>query len=407
MRFINASFVLSAVAVGSLCGQSVLSVNSGLVHYAQGNVYIADHLYEPKNGHFTSLKNGEELRTEDGLAEILLSPGSYVRVAENSTIRMVSNKLADTRIELVNGEALVERVEFYKDKAAADVKGNLVTMVSAGASTLIPKSGIVEFRTDPARVRVYEGEAQVAQNGTQLTLKKGKETLLSGALMATKFNSKDGDELYRWSERRSGVLALANVSAARQVSSNGYGSSYSGLGGLGLYGLGWGMLGSGYSPYGYGLGFGGYGLGGYGLGGGLGGWAYNPWYGMYTFVPSGGYAYSPFGYNYFSPATVSRVYNSYYNFAPVRNYNSPVIPHNYASARNVGGAAAAPRSAAALSHSIGGGHAVFAGIIWDTTAAAGGRMASSGGRYERRLRSGSGMASGGGGSPRRWRWRWA
>lgn len=132
MRFTNTSFALATLAAGSLCGQSVLSVNSGLVHYAQGNVYIADHLYEPKNGHFTSLKNGEELRTEDGLAEILLSPGSYLRVAENSTVRMISNKLADTQLELVTGEALLERVEFYKDKAAADVKGNLVTMLAAG-----------------------------------------------------------------------------------------------------------------------------------------------------------------------------------------------------------------------------------------------------------------------------------
>ena len=244
MRFTNTSFALATLAASSLCGQSVLSVNSGLVHYAQGNVYIADHLYEPKNGHFTSLKNGEELRTEDGLAEILLSPGSYLRVAENSTVRMISNKLADTQLELVTGEALLERVEFYKDKAAADVKGNLVTMLAAGASTTIPKSGIVEFRTEPARVRVYEGEAQVSQTGTQLTLKKGKETLLNGALMSAKFNAKDSDELYRWSERRSGVLALANVSAARQVSTAVTATATVRVTAvLGLSGLGWGMFG--------------------------------------------------------------------------------------------------------------------------------------------------------------------
>ena len=387
MRF-TTSFALAVLAVGSLCGQSVLSVNSGLVHYAQGTVYIGERLYEPQNSHFTSLKNGQELRTEEGLAEILLSPGSYLRVAENSTIRMISNKLADTQLEVVRGEALLERVDFSKDKAAAEIKGNLVTVVTVGASTTVAKSGIVEFRTDPARVRVYEGEAVIAENGTQLTLKKGKETLLNGALMATKFDAKDGDDLYRWSERRSGVLALANVSSARQVSNSGYGGygygfdplGYGGFGygGLGLFGLGWGMFpgyGYGFNPYG---GFG-------------GGWAYNPWYGMYTFVPVGGYAYSPFGYNFFSPGTVGRVYNSAYNFTPIRNYGSSTIPHNVTNSSSL----ASVRSAAAISRGLmaGGRSGAVSGASF---AGGGGSSGGGGGRGMSAGSSGGGMGGGGG-----------
>ena len=36
----------------------------------------------------------------------------------------------------------------------------------------------------------------------------------------------------------------------------------------------------------------------------LGGWAFNPIFGMYTYLPYSGFGYSPFGYTYYSPNTV-------------------------------------------------------------------------------------------------------
>ncbi|MDQ2945347.1 MAG: FecR domain-containing protein [Acidobacteriota bacterium] len=294
MRFNFAGFVSVAFAAGSLFGQSVLSVKSGLVHYAEGKVYAADKLVEPKFGHFPELKNNDELRTEEGRAEVLLSPGSFLRVAENSSVRMISNLLTDTKIELLTGEALIETVDQTKDRAAAMVKGNSITMLYKDASISLVKSGVYVFNADSGRLRVYEGEAIVNAGGSQLTLKKGKETQLNGVLMATKFDSKLGDELVRWSYRRAGYVAMANVSAAKSFRDNGYGS-----GGFSL------------------------------LGGGFGsGWAFNPYYGMYTFVPGYGFASSPFGYNYWSPFNVGQFYayapylnGSYYGYGNGGNYS--------------------------------------------------------------------------------------
>ncbi|MDQ6706655.1 MAG: FecR domain-containing protein [Acidobacteriota bacterium] len=278
MRFNLASLFSVTFAAGSLFGQSVLSVNSGLVHYSEGKVYAADKLVEPKFGHFPELKNNDELRTEEGRAEVLLSPGSFLRVAENSSIRMISNRLTDTKIELLTGEALIETVDQTKDKAAAMVKGNSITMLYKDASISLVKSGVYVFSADSGRVRVYEGEAVVTAGGSQLTLKKGKETLLGGVLMASKFDSKLGDELVRWSYRRAGYVAMANVSAAKSFRDNGYGSG------------GFSMLGGGFGS----------------------GWAFNPYFGMYTFVPGYGFASSPFGYNYWSPYNVGQ----FYSYAP-------------------------------------------------------------------------------------------
>lgn len=296
MRILTSTLVFGTLSVGCLFGQSVLSVNSGLVHYAEGTVYAADKLVEPKFGHFPQLNNNDELRTEDGRAEVLLSPGSFLRIAENSAVRMVSNRLTDTKIELLKGEALIEKVDETKDKAAAMVKGNSITVLYQGSTISLVKSGVYVFNADPGRVRVFDGEAIISSNGTQLTLKKGKESLLDGALMATKFDAKQGDELVRWSYRRSGYVAMANVSAARSLRDSG--QSFSGYG----YGYGYGMM--------------------------NGGWAYNPWYGMYTYVPWNGFAYSPFGYSYWSPYNVYR----FYTFAP----SYFVGGSSFAGSRNVG-----------------------------------------------------------------------
>ncbi len=108
--------------------------------------------------------------------------------------------------------------------------------------------------------------ATVKAGSDQLTLTRAKETQLAGALIAEKFDPKVGDELVRWSSRRSGYLAMANVTAAKTMSQD-----------TGQWN---GYMGSGY---------------------GWGGWAFNPLFGMYTYVPFGGIGFSPFGYGYYSP----------------------------------------------------------------------------------------------------------
>ena len=274
MRVCTATLILGSFAAFAANAQSVISAHSGVVHYVEGNASIEDKTVELKFGHFPEIKANETFRTDEGRAEVLLTPGSFLRLAENSAVRMISNQLTDTRFELLKGEILVESVDWTKDSAAAKLKGNVISVLYKGTTTLLDKPGLYQFNTDPGRVRVVEGEALVKTGSDQLTLKKGKETELDGTLMAEKFDAKTGDDLIRWSARRSGYLATANVSAARSMNQND----------------------SMWSSY----------AGGYG-----GGWAFNPAFGMYTFVPMGGIAYSPFGFNYWSPYTVGSYYPYY------------------------------------------------------------------------------------------------
>ncbi len=92
-----------------------------------------------------------------------------------------------------------------------------------GNSMLLVKHGLYRVDADQGLFKVYDGEAIVKGESGQLTLHKGKQTVLTGALMAENFDPKADDELYRWSDRRSGYLAKANVSSANSIVSGGSG----------------------------------------------------------------------------------------------------------------------------------------------------------------------------------------
>jgi len=61
-------------------GQAVISTRSGLVHFFEGSVYVAGQPLEARLGKFASIPEGGELRTEQGRAEVLLTPGVFLRI---------------------------------------------------------------------------------------------------------------------------------------------------------------------------------------------------------------------------------------------------------------------------------------------------------------------------------------
>jgi hypothetical protein len=256
---------LSLLALGtglfasSIFAQSVISAHSGLIHYVEGEAFIGDKVISPKFGEFPDLKEGNHFRTAEGRAEILLTPGVFLRLAENSEIRMITNRLIDTRVELISGSILIECAEILKD--------NNVTFAYKDATIEFPKKGLFRLDADGSgSLKVYNGEAIVSANKEVGTVKEGKETQLAGMISPEKFDNKTGDSFYRWAARRSGTLSVANLSAAKTLRDSGT------------------TLGSSV-------------------------WQYNPYFGMFSFIPMSGMYNSPFGYSYYSPYSVLRIYN--------------------------------------------------------------------------------------------------
>ncbi len=294
MRASVAGLAIAVFAVGSAHAQYMISAHSGVVQYVEGTAYLNDNQVQPRAGEFPNIKENQVFRTSEGMAEVLLTPGVFLRMGENTSIKMVSSKLTDTRVEVLSGSAMVESDDFPKD--------NAVTLLAKGNEILLVKHGLYRVDADQGLFKVYDGEAIAKNESGQVTLHKGKQTLLTGALMAENFDPKADDELYRWSDRRSGYLAKANVSSANSIVSGGSGYGGLGYGGLGYGGLGYAGLG--YGGLGYGGGFPGSCLGGSAGFGAFSPWQFNPMFGMYTYVPCTGAMYSPFGYGFYSPYTV-------------------------------------------------------------------------------------------------------
>jgi len=313
-----------ALAVAGACGawgQSVISAHSGMIHYVEGKVLLEGQPVEAKFGDFPEVKNDQVLETAEGRAEVLLTPGVFLRMAENSSFKMLSNKLSDTAFEVKSGSIMVEADEIRKDTA--------ITIRYKDSTIALAKQGLYRVDADSDRLRVYDGEADVTYGIKTVQVHKGHQVVLDEALLATTFDTKDTDAFYRWVSRRSEYIAAANISSARAAGQGGLNSTVpcQGQASTSSSPSSFATAGpTGYcNPYGDPYGYGAYGP--YGYYSPFGMWAWNPYYGMFTYLPGMGYGYSPFGWMIYSPATVGSVY------AP-GNYRSSAAP--VATNRNAG-----------------------------------------------------------------------
>ena len=136
-----------ALTAGSVLAQSVIGAKSGVVNYIEGSVYLADKPLEIQPAQFPEIKENTVLRTEEGRAEILLPPGVVMRIGENTSFRLISNRLIDTRLELLSGSAVIEADEIGKDTH--------VTVVDKDATISLDKAGLYRFDLQPARLKVF------------------------------------------------------------------------------------------------------------------------------------------------------------------------------------------------------------------------------------------------------------
>jgi hypothetical protein len=212
---------------------------------------------ESRLGVFPQIRDGEEVLTEEGRAEILLSPGVFLRVAENSSFRMISTGLAEPRLEFLTGAILIEAAELARDSE--------ITVLYRDTTVTLHRNGLYRLEASPPQLRVFDGRARVEAGGKTVEVRKGKRLVFDGSLAVLDFDRKLTDPFDRWSSRRAEYLAMANLYAAKRVLDSG---------------LPWATS----------------------------GWFWNPYLGMFTFIPYRGSYFSPYGYRFFSPSVVRAVY---------------------------------------------------------------------------------------------------
>ena len=272
--------VMLAVAVLGVAKPTTVPA-PGTINYIEGQVALNGQALPVNSAGSALLETNQLLDTGQGKAELLLTPGVFFRLGDNSEVRMVSPGLADTRVELLKGSGMLEVTELFKE--------NDLGVLVDGATARINKKGLYVFNADQPQVSVLDGQATVYEGDAHVTLKKGHEALLANGqtLKSQKLNEEavETDPLYRWSSLRSQYEAEANINTAQTVVVNG----------------GW------YGP----------------------GWYWNPFWGFYSFLPGDGILYSPFGYGFYSPGFVWRVPHHYhYPAATGRGFRTaPPVAH--------------------------------------------------------------------------------
>jgi hypothetical protein len=277
-RVAAAGLVLAMNLSGVVWGQTQNShpARPGSVNYVEGLASIANETVSPNSVGSVELDKGQSLTTQAGKVEILLAPGVFLRVADNSTVKMISPDLANTVVELVKGRAMVEVLDIRKE--------NNIEIDQNDVSTKLLKNGLYDFDADHEQIRVFKGAVQVHAKDQSMKLTGERELALntSGKLKTQGFDTRQyEDDFFRWSALRSGYLSEAAVDQARV---------YIGPG-PGWYGPGW-----------------------YGAG-----WYWDPWFGVWTFLPADGIFYSPFGWGFYSPIFVYRspfFFYGYYGHQP-------------------------------------------------------------------------------------------
>lgn len=226
----------------------------GTVNYVEGQVSVAGQTVTPQSVGSVQVQPNQILETGQGRAEVLLTPGVFLRVGDNSAVRLISPNLGNTQVEVLRGRAIVEVTELFKDN-------NLSVMLD-GASTRLDKQGLYAFNADSRQVQVFDGKATVLVNDRTINVSKNKELTLANKFKPMHFDAKEvagQNPLYAWSNLRSEYEAEASMQSARTIFVGG--------------GPDW------YGP----------------------GWYWNPYWDMYGFIPGDGIWYSPFGWPFYSP----------------------------------------------------------------------------------------------------------
>jgi hypothetical protein len=251
-----------------------------MLNYTEGVVYLGAQRVDP-NASGMQLQPGQALSTQDGRAEMLLTPGIFLRLNRQSAIQLDSGDLANTVLTLQKGQASIEVGQIFPE--------NNIVVREAGTSTRLTRRGVYEFDANAGLIRVFDGKAQVQTGVREVGVDGGHQLTLNDS-KSHGFDKKkaEEDDFYRWASLRSAYLAEANVDAARRYAP---GSA------------------SWYGP----------------------GWYFDPYYSAYTWIPGDGVFWSPFGWGFYSPFAVwgAPYFGFGYGFHQFGPYYRPSIAAGY------------------------------------------------------------------------------
>ena len=196
-------WILSTLALFCVqaSGQSVISAHSGLIHFSEGLIFIDDQLLAPSYGRFSEISENSVLRTEQGKAEVLLTPNTFLRIGENSAVRMISSNLSDTQVEFLKGSVILQSNDI-------PLPDNSVILIYRGWKIRLPQQGVYRIDSEPPRLKAYNGDSEITLDSKTVVVNEGSLFSFPDAVVSERF-AKETDALDRWADKRSRATSAA------------------------------------------------------------------------------------------------------------------------------------------------------------------------------------------------------
>jgi hypothetical protein len=199
------ALVALAIAAATAQAQFVISPRAGLIHHLDGEVLVEDQELIQDGPSFGWVGEGKILRTGNtGHCEIVLSPGSVLRVGPNSSILLLSEDITNIRIELLDGSSIIDWRSGPEDRP--------IRLAHGESQVELNKRG--QYRFDAyadkdAQLRVFQGQAALTLEGASVAAQGGQAiTLGSGDVEG--FDTEQTDSFDAWHEERAQFISEVN-----------------------------------------------------------------------------------------------------------------------------------------------------------------------------------------------------
>lgn len=254
------AFVFVAARIATPQTYSI-SARPGGINFVQGKVTVNSRPVGQALVGKLFLNSGDTLATVAGKVEVVLTPGFFLRVGDNSSVHMLSVSMVDVRFEVLQGEVIADIDELVQE--------NNVNIQEHNAAITIKKPGLYRITAgQPASVAVIAGKIEIQLGNSKLEVSKGKEVEIADTLVKRKLDLQQTDDLYAWSNIRSEYDSGASLQTAQRA----YNAS-----------LAPDLSGADFAP----------------------GWFWNDMFDSWAWLPGGDLGFfSPFGYGFFGPGSV-------------------------------------------------------------------------------------------------------
>jgi len=197
MRTTSTVIVLICFAA-STWAQLTVNINPGSINYGEGQVYLDGKPLQFNPRKMQEIKKWQDLRTGAGRVEIQLGLAATMWLGEQGRLRMDEANPANVQLFVDQGPVYVEVIEKFEYLRMAIHFGDAVVELK--------DIGFYRFDSNPPRLSVYAGLAEILQKYRKTRVKPGKSADLADGWKVSGFNKKQNDPMYVWVGARSDLL---------------------------------------------------------------------------------------------------------------------------------------------------------------------------------------------------------